>query len=85
MGPRVPATGCQDESHLKIKLMFSGGSVDKCNMTATKTETETECGTLLALATKLEGDEELMMAALENGYQLTGNFKGHEAELIGAR
>ena len=53
-------------------------------MTSTKTETE-NAGTLLALATKLEGDEDLMRQALENGYQLTGNFKGHEAEMMEAR
>ncbi len=51
----------------------------------TSTKTETECGTLLELATRLEGDEDLMQEALQNGYQLTGNFKGQEAELMEAR
>ncbi len=42
-------------------------------------------GTLLELVTKLEGDEDQMREALLNGYTLTGNFKGHEAELMEAR
>lgn len=41
-----------------------------------------ESGTLLELATKLEGDEGQMREALQNGYTLTGNFKGHEADLM---
>lgn len=45
---------------------------------------QTSSGTLLELATKLEGDEDQMREALQNGYQLTGNFKGHEAEMMEA-
>ena len=39
-------------------------------------------GTLLELATRTGGDEAAMIHALEDGYSLTGNFKGREGELL---
>ena len=39
-------------------------------------------GTLLELATRLEGNEAAMIQALRNGYTLTGNFRGHEADVV---
>lgn len=39
-------------------------------------------GTLLELATRTEGDEQAMVEALREGYELTGNFKGREHELL---
>lgn len=39
-------------------------------------------GTMLELAVKTGGDEALMIAALTDGYTLTGNFKGGEAGLL---
>ena len=69
------------EGAAKIHLRFWLRPVDTLNMDANKPES----GTLLELATKLEGDEDQMREALLNGYMLTGNFKGHEAEMVEAR
>ena len=40
-------------------------------------------GTLLDLVWKLGGDEEAARESLRDGYSLTGNFRGHEADVIG--
>jgi hypothetical protein len=39
-------------------------------------------GTMLELAVLTGGNETEMVAALLAGYELTGNFKGHEAEVV---
>jgi hypothetical protein len=39
-------------------------------------------GTMLELAVLTEGNETEMVAALEAGYTLTGNFKGGEMGLL---
>ena len=39
-------------------------------------------GTLLELTVRVGGDEAAIVAELLAGYELTGNFKGHEAEVI---
>ena len=39
-------------------------------------------GTMLELAMKTGGDEVAMIAALQAGYTLTGNFKGREGALL---
>ncbi len=39
-------------------------------------------GTLLQLVWSLEGDEQASREALHDGYRLTGNFRGREADVL---
>jgi hypothetical protein len=41
-----------------------------------------DSGTLLELTTLLAGDLPSIRLALTTGYRLTGNFRGHEAEVV---
>jgi hypothetical protein len=41
-----------------------------------------ERGTLLELAVWAEGDEVAIVEALRGGYELTGNFRGREHEVL---
>jgi len=43
---------------------------------------EKTAGTLLELATACAGDEAAIICALQSGYSLTGNFKGHESDVL---